>query len=288
MKTETFKKGFTLAELLTAITIIAILLGILLPALNMARNFARVAKQGSVINSLDIGINMYKNDTGVYPPSRGYNPGAPATPDYDYCGAQTLAEAMLGMDLLGFNSQSVFDKSTTLYDSPDAANLGNRKLYVDRTNLGVFDTNDIYGSTSAIINSYMICDSFDGTGKTKNINLSGGGSKKLKIGTPILYFRANTSSLDINPATTKKDRIYDYGDNEYLIGLKTVKDGKPHSDFTEKTGTTNFLTYIDDPMASTSSRKRPVKPDSFLLISAGPDGLYGNKDDICNFEQNTQ
>ena len=27
----------------------------------------------------------------------------------------------------------------------------------------------------------------------------------------------------------------------------------------------------------------PYRPDSYLLISAGPNGLYGDDDDICNF-----
>jgi hypothetical protein len=28
---------------------------------------------------------------------------------------------------------------------------------------------------------------------------------------------------------------------------------------------------------------KPVKESTFLLISAGPDGIYGNSDDITNF-----
>jgi hypothetical protein len=52
---------------------------------------------------------------------------------------------------------------------------------------------------------------------------------------------------------------------------------------------TNFCTFISDPMippSGATSCGRPVKPDSFILISAGPDGIYGTKDDICNFEPN--
>ncbi len=29
---------------------------------------------------------------------------------------------------------------------------------------------------------------------------------------------------------------------------------------------------------------RPYRPDSFILLSAGYDGLYGTADDVCNFE----
>ena len=29
---------------------------------------------------------------------------------------------------------------------------------------------------------------------------------------------------------------------------------------------------------------RPYRADSYILISAGYDGLYGTRDDICNFD----
>lgn len=299
MKTETFKKGFTLVEILTTIVIITILIGVLLPALNMARNFAKGAKQGSVINSLDIGINMFKNDTGEYPPSHGKGTGAtpPGSNDYSYCGAQTLAEAMVGCDLMGFHPKSVFDEtknyagypnfnsSSLYYDDTAGDSLKARKdLYVDRTNLGVFDTNDVYGdSGSAISKGYMICDSFDGTGRTKTV-----GKKKVKIGTPILYYRADTSKLDIDVNVAPKndyDKIYDYGDNALLVNIGTVKDtNTKHTNFNSDK---LFYNYIKDEQAS-ATRIMPVKPDSFLLISAGQDGVYGTTDDICNFEKNTQ
>jgi hypothetical protein len=45
-----------------------------------------------------------------------------------------------------------------------------------------------------------------------------------------------------------------------------------------------FYDFIQDPMIL--NFKKPFRPDSFLLISAGNDGLYGTKDDICNFDPN--
>ena len=38
---------------------------------------------------------------------------------------------------------------------------------------------------------------------------------------------------------------------------------------------------IRDPKIS--SPKRPYNPDTYILISAGPDGYYGTADDIHNF-----
>ncbi len=39
--------------------------------------------------------------------------------------------------------------------------------------------------------------------------------------------------------------------------------------------------YIRDPKIE--ARVWPYRPDSYLLISAGADGLYGTPDDIRNF-----
>ena len=43
-----------------------------------------------------------------------------------------------------------------------------------------------------------------------------------------------------------------------------------------------FDAYIIDPKSSVGVPK-PVNPSSFLLISAGPDGFYGTKDDVKNW-----
>ena len=63
------KNGFTLVELLTVIAIMAILAGLLLPALGKAREKANVAKCVATIASLQTALAMYQVDYGVYPPS---------------------------------------------------------------------------------------------------------------------------------------------------------------------------------------------------------------------------
>jgi prepilin-type N-terminal cleavage/methylation domain-containing protein len=48
-----------------------------------------------------------------------------------------------------------------------------------------------------------------------------------------------------------------------------------------------FAKYIHDHKSdqASSGRVKPVNPDTFLLISAGPDGVYGTNDDINNFQE---
>ncbi len=299
MKTDKFK-AFTLPEILTVIVIIAIMLGILMPAMSMVKKFARQTKQKAQFVSIEMGINLYRNDFGDYPPSHGWDPTA--SDANTYCGAQTLAEAMFGQDLLGFHPDSVYradgknkDGTDDLYPDnlkPDDPNIDKRKgPYLARENIGVFEANDIYEKTvlgTRIEPSrFIICDVFE----IKNTeNLIGG--KKRKVGTPILYYKANPASENRDLDYTKPEKsIYKSMDNEELIRLGRITDQKEHHfdfyNYTEgsRKGREIFYGYIGDPQI-TGTLTQPVRPDSYLLISAGDDGLYGTTDDICNFEPN--
>ena len=65
-------RGFTLVELLAVILILAVLIALLLPALNGALKTARNAAVGGEINQLAQALASFKTQYGDYPPSRIY------------------------------------------------------------------------------------------------------------------------------------------------------------------------------------------------------------------------
>jgi prepilin-type N-terminal cleavage/methylation domain-containing protein len=63
------RSAFSLVELLVVIMIIAILIALIVPALNGVRRRAQVAEVTAEINKIDAAITQFKSDFGVEPPS---------------------------------------------------------------------------------------------------------------------------------------------------------------------------------------------------------------------------
>ena len=127
--------------------------------------------------------------------------------------------------------------------------------------------------------------------KAKKITLipAAGKTTTVMAGTPILYYKANTSSKTIDYSLFGyEDLIYNANDNLGLLGLGVMTDKPPRSPRHPLVDpTTDRLYYYDyeggirDPKVTT--HPWPHRPDSYILISAGADGLYGTSDDIRNF-----
>jgi prepilin-type N-terminal cleavage/methylation domain-containing protein len=284
------KNGFTLVELLTTITIVAILIALLLPALNKVRILSFDTKQRGQINAIEIAIESYRNDFGMYPSSGNVDAADNEPKDamgITYYGSEKLAEALLGYDLLGVNKNvpTEFNKIGLLY-AQTSANLAQRKgPYLEAEKLNPVES----GSDEDIF------------------NLMGGGHYiadiyrrgDLDIGFPLLYYKADTDKkIQAGSAVaTTDDKVYDYRDSNmpydttvsdeiktnYINGRARVWDTVDGT-----TAEDNFDSFVINDEISTGSGVYdvPYRAQTYLLISAGYDGIYGTSDDICNFENN--
>jgi type II secretory pathway pseudopilin PulG len=276
------KLAFTLVELLTVLVIIMILVALLIPALTVVRNMAKETQQKAQLTTIEMALTAFKDDYGDYPPSDWQGSAV------DYSGTQMLTEALVGRDLLGFHPDSIWDSDGSAYDSSDEQNRKERvgpylelattdafrlrNISADKPGLFDFDTAPLAGDT------YVLCDVF----AVRRITLPSGNI--VKAGTPILYYKATPSWKNLNDFQYDR-RIYNVYDNYYLIDLGSVTvDGSA--------GETHPLSGLDslydfDYEGGIKDSKVeipwPHRPDSYILISAGVDGLYGTSDDIRNF-----
>jgi type II secretory pathway pseudopilin PulG len=268
------KRAFTIVELLTVMSVIVILIGLLVPALNTVRNFAYEVKQKAQLHSIDTAIENFNSIMDGYPESSQKDPAG-----NEYCGSMKLAEAMLGQDLRGFHPDSVYRVDGTngtgknLY--PDANSPGydlsisaRKPLFLPLDNANAFLLRDVYSSVGSLPGSrYVLCDVF------RRVTLRTGG----KIGMPILYYKADTAKTQHIYGSS--DNIYNYLDNQTLVGLgMPFAPGKVHTLFNG----TRF--YLNTKNTKVTTASVPVRADTYLLISAGSDGEYGTPDDICNYE----
>lgn len=286
------KTAFTIVELLTVMSIIVILIGLLLPALNKVKKYARDVKQRTQLHAIDAAIELFNSEHDGYPPS-GAKDEAGAT-RAEYCGAMKLAEAMVGQDLLGFHPDSTFRSDGTTDGTAQTrlylpTTLNARKgPYLQLENANAYKMGDLYweqGMTTGPYNAdlFVLCDVY---------NRVTNKSSSKKVGMPILYYKANTANTEHDVQNPDNpNNIYQYLDNYELVALglpgqKPPTAGGPTHDLIDPSPKRFYLNtkndQIYDPARPTFAR--PYRADSFILISAGYDGEYGTADDICNFE----
>lgn len=271
--------GFTVLELVATIVIIGILLSLLIPALNTVQQVAGKVRQKSQFGSIELALEAYREDMDDYPESSTTIVTAGTE---NYCGAQKLAEAVVGLDSFGFHPDTLWDgsgadgtgnpiyKTHAAYSALTAdekkANLAERKgPYLELETANAVELGDIYASTGILKGStFVLADTF------KNVKHALTGKK---TGMPILYFKANplmAGGYDFN------------GDeNRDICDLGVPFDGTVHEIVKSGMYVSNLYDIFQNPNYTVY---RPYRSESYILMSAGPDGYYGTLDDVFNFD----
>ena len=245
--------------------------------------------QRARLYGIEAGLEKYMGDYHDYPPSQELDPlGLP------YCGAMKLAEAMVGRDLMGFHPESQFrldglgrSGNRRLYGPFSSNKLLLESLnrrsdpYLEPEIVNLYLLRNLYSSSgefSDLNDMYMLFDEFKHNRNRYKKNAIKGDKK---IGTPVLYYKArrDKSAHDLNDPNNP-DNIYDYRDNHSLLALGVP--GSPNTQHPLYLNPRLFYELTQD--KAISDRSMPYRADSFILWSAGPDGLFGTSDDITNYK----
>ncbi|MCC7351580.1 MAG: type II secretion system protein [Phycisphaerales bacterium] len=297
------KPAFTLVELLVVIFIIAVLVGILIPVVGRVRRSAKSAATQQTIATIAGAIEQYYQAFHAYPGpianAQIYNTNPANQPLISYAGTPALDKSRITMSenlVLGLLGGLIYDSTktpTTVYN-PDLIGAGPRNLtaanqkttpsFLPKANLsdGLFK-DDADSADDSIIPEFV--DNFNSP-------------------MPILYLRSNVGAVgiaydsDVSATPVQQydlQQIIGYTGTDIGVGRTPEKPnvvnlkvhGLSSCNNTRSLDPTNanyyypydLYPYLTNPAIANTPRNK----DGFILISAGPDRIYGTDDDICNF-----
>ena len=316
-------RAFTLIELLTVIAIISLLIGILVPALSKARQQAKSAASRAMLKSAGDGLDLFRNENPRECPGEGYPQSSlrddpTVQGPQAIFGAQWLVRYLLGKNLDGYVPRRNVSRKY-LMDNPPEQYWG---PYLEADRVTVKKLTELPGYTDTLlslpdvdVNTFeqpVLVDKFGYpilyyAANTRLLNARQGNA-------PIAGFGCNLSGMCYSAPG-----VYEFLDNGLftgacqgspsspgtciypawdLIGMGpsghkleffgSYDPSDPLSDTSREAAAEpdTFVNYIlnQDAYESTGGQTvTPVRRDSFILITPGPDGVFGTKDDVKNF-----
>jgi len=310
------RPGFTLAELLVAITIVILLVALLLPALNRAYRSALRSADSALIHQLAMACEAYHQVFYEYPPSAWGSPGMAAFDDMrwpppgpvEWSAREPLwapGAVKLFKALTGFDARDCSDTAINECGKPTF-----RGILIDLSpGSGTLTEDKVYGPYFDAKENQYTQVSYAWQGAVNRDQEYAFASRFELFGTnrlaPILYYRAAALPQDDVPAsrlggpgdpgtTVDAWEIYSFADNYVFTDAEQAANGiwdpffahpDRHPMYAASDGSqdANGDGRADYGIVRPNSPRTPYNANSFILISPGPDGEYFTEDDVRNF-----
>ena len=265
------RSGFTLVELLAVIMIVALLAGLVTPAVMRARNSARNAAIKAEIDMLHMAIMNYKNEYGSFPPA--------VDPAPNTAGSSTAKHL-----------QRLFPRCTNIVSA--TGQLKDAQAIVPTSALASWlmgYTGDPSSPMQPPANRKKLFD-FDQT-RLNGAAYAPAGKK----GSPYMYISSAeylnvavpTNMLGLHPTPTSTPPLFVHVMPDTTLTNGVARQIPSWVNSLSDSDRNAWLFTVSETPAERSFQ-RAFNPDTFQILCAGQDEEFGTDDDLSNFWKGTR
>lgn len=295
-------RGFTLLEVLVTLGIILVLIGVAVPVVSKVRRQAQAANTRQTLARIEAGLQQYYEEFRAYPGaffSQQHRPFTTGAPRIDY---PTNSGAALDLGTAVTSTEAMYlALAGGLQVVPGGAFVANESMYRNANgplslNVANIKKYPAYISITPDETTYKVLNPAAAAATAGQWNGGSGAFTgdtivpeivdKFASPKPILYMRATRGAPGfINNGTTYDATVqYNVAEITHTYSNSHVVGGVSEYAKVWSASAEDFPGgmdgYFRNPASTTLA---PYQKDGFILISAGPDGKYGTRDDITNF-----